>query len=160
MGEATVPANTFNTDLAALGLAIRDAREAKGWSGTKLAKFACITAPYINQLEAGKTRGAPSIPYLRAIADALRGGPNDLVERYTLRAELLAFAGHADVAYLDELMAGHLREILNQTEEFGSAARKLQRLAAVDAEAAGWIEGLLDRLLGTTPLTEQTRSAS
>jgi transcriptional regulator with XRE-family HTH domain len=52
-----------------LGGAVRDLREAKGWSQTQLAREAGMTQPAVARLEAGGT--IPTLPVLQRLARAL-----------------------------------------------------------------------------------------
>ncbi|MGZ4665866.1 MAG: helix-turn-helix domain-containing protein [Frankiaceae bacterium] len=52
-----------------LGAAVRDLREAKGWSQTYLAREAGMTQPAVARFEAGGT--VPTLPVLQRLARAL-----------------------------------------------------------------------------------------
>ena len=52
-----------------LGAAVRDLREAKGWSQTQLAREAGMTQPAVARFEAGGT--IPTLPVLQRLARAL-----------------------------------------------------------------------------------------
>jgi len=52
-----------------LGAAVRDLREAKGWSQTQLAREAGMTQPSVARFEAGGT--IPTLPVLQRLARAL-----------------------------------------------------------------------------------------
>ena len=113
-------------DLVALGRRIRDLRGSR--SAADLARRAGIKPAYLHAIEhatpSGRGRPArPSVPVLRAIADALGAS----------RAELLSLAGHEDDAAYDQVQEMRAARQPEPVEPLDAIA---QRVAAIEAQLA------------------------
>lgn len=98
----------------AIGRRVRDARLAREWDQSKLARRANVSTSYISRLEAGLYK-APSLDRIARIAAALDVAVADLsaplpapADTLGLRAELFALGFRADEAPLVEEIATDL----------------------------------------------------
>ena len=68
---------------------IKELRETKGWTQTRLAKESGVSQTYISELEAGKS--VPTIPIVYKLAVALGVKPSDLLDyKFKTQAETKA----------------------------------------------------------------------
>ncbi|MEX2553641.1 MAG: helix-turn-helix transcriptional regulator [Actinomycetota bacterium] len=149
----------MEVDLREFGERVKLEREKRNNMNHKvLAEFAGITPPYVYKIESGAIR--PSVPVIRAIADALALIENNVpynARRYMLRIELLKLAGYEIDAIRDQLFAAKQQDSDEQSDRLRIFCDNFARLMKADPSAAANIEGLLDRLAPPSELAIQSK---
>ncbi len=118
----------------AVGVLLREARAAGGWTLAQVAGRAGMAASYLSMIENGRVAHPPSVARLRALAEALGIDPRPLLEAAAW--EQTPPQVRAQVQRLDQDRAAAVRALAEQIKARGSAADTPRVLDAEDAGAA------------------------